>query len=304
MSGLIWSALGQAVSNAAGTVGGMMLRNAEDQRRREDEERREAAAVKRMEEADRIKSEREERRTEELEQRVAREARDVRTQAEMRSAERSTRAAEESAREAASRARNPATIESSIGTPGYGQSSATPGAVGEKLTPSQQRLQRATDEADIAAEMGAHSSVIKFYEKKRSDVLAEIREENREKRETAKQESTERRLDMMQERIESQNRADQARAARAARQPAPTSPRQLPTERLTTQAETLRKAAKEASGQRKRDLEDELDQVLAELRRRRAEKQPAGSPPPAAAQAPRPAASGAQTTRNYSNLWK
>ena len=287
MSGLIWSALGQAVSNAAGTVGGMMLRNAEDQRRREDEERREAAAVKRMEEADRIKSEREERRTEELEQRVAREARDVRTQAEMRGAERLTRAAEESAREAASRARNPATIESNIGTPGYGQSSATPGAVGEKLTPSQQRLQRATDEADIAAEMGAHSSVIKFYEKKRSDVLAEIREENREKRETAKQESTERRLDMMQERIESQNRADQARADAAARQPAPTSPRQLPTERLTTQAETLRKAAKEASGQRKRDLEDELDQVLAELKRRRE-----SSGTPGAAPAPSSAASG------------
>ena len=179
MSGLIWGALGQSVANAGSTIGGMMMRDIEDQRRREEEERREERAMRRMEEADRIKSEREAKRVEDLEQRVAREATDVRTRAEKRGAERATKQAEENTREAGTRATNAALIESNRGTPGYGQSSATPGLVGEKLTPAQQRLQRAGDEAEAALEMGAHSSVVKFFEKKREDTLNQIREENR-----------------------------------------------------------------------------------------------------------------------------
>lgn len=191
MSGLIWGALGQSVANAGSTIGGMMLRDIEDQRRREEEERREERAVRRMEEADRIKSERERRAAEDLEQRVAREAQDVRTRAEQRGAARREQQLDQDAARMAAASAGAAELglpaptasdykETMKAVPGMREQYGKQGTIAEPMTPAQERLQRASEEAETALEMGAHSSVVKFYEKKRSDVLNEIREENRE----------------------------------------------------------------------------------------------------------------------------
>jgi hypothetical protein len=68
--------------------------------------------------------------------------------------------------------------------------------------------------------------------------------------------------------------------------------REAPQERLTAEAETLRKAANEAVGERKRALEAKLDEVLAELQRRRAASKPTPAPAPGAARPPAAPASG------------
>lgn len=96
------------------------------------------------------------------------------------------------------------------------------------------------------------------------------------------------------ESIEARNRkAAQGKPA------APTAIKDVPYERLTAQAETLRKAINEASGERKKSLESQFDDVMGELRRRR--QSGAGTPAPSAAPGPAGASSG---PKNYSNLWK
>ena len=329
MSGLIWGALGQSVANAGSTIGGMMMRDIEDQRRREEEERREERAMRRMEEADRIKSEREAKRVEDLEQRVAREATDVRTRAEKRGAERATKQAEESTREAGTRATNAALIESNRGTPGYGQSSAAPGLVGEKLTPAQRRLQRAGDEAEAALEMGAHSSVVKFFEKKREDTLNQIREENRttesQRRDARLEAAEERRSREFQALLPLRQQAADAATTRAERPPAGAASGEKPItgvdlERTAKAAEkelalvlgvpvqqvpeTVASRLRKAQGRPlDKEVQSALDNYNASLQRWREfrQKPPGEAATPAPAAAP---AAGAQVTKNYSNLWK
>lgn len=76
------------------------------------------------------------------------------------------------------------------------------------------------------------------------------------------------------------------RRAPAGKGAAPASAKDIPYERLTAQAETLRKAINEASGERKQSLQSQFDEVMSELRRRR---QPSGA---AAAPSAAPRASG------------
>ena len=85
------------------------------------------------------------------------------------------------------------------------------------------------------------------------------------------------------ESIEARNRkAAQGKPA------APTAIKDVPYEKLTAQAETLRKAINEASGDRKKSLETQFDDVMGELRRRRQ----SGAGASGAAPAPSSAASG------------
>lgn len=85
------------------------------------------------------------------------------------------------------------------------------------------------------------------------------------------------------ESIEARNRkAAQGKPA------APTAIKDVPYERLTAQAETLRKAINEATGERKKMLETQFDDVMGELRRRRQ----SGAGASGAAPAPSSAASG------------
>lgn len=74
----------------------------------------------------------------------------------------------------------------------------------------------------------------------------------------------------------------------AAKPAAPVSIKDVPYERLTAQAETLRKAINEASGDRKKMLETQFDDVMGELRRRRQ----SGAGASGVAPAPASAASG------------
>lgn len=208
MSGLIWSALGQSVANAGSTIGGMMLRDIDDQRKREDEERREArareaeerreaAAIKRMEEADRIKSERDATREEELQKRVIKDTAAARARGQeigrAREAAAYDKLAESSAL-AGEQGDVPLTKEqlAAFGSkdPSIARQYRGMGLIDQNLPLSAQerRLRGAEDELAGAMETGAHSSVIKGFQEIRKGVLDEIREENRDAQTRAREE--------------------------------------------------------------------------------------------------------------------
>lgn len=208
MSGLIWSALGQSVANAGSTIGGMMLRDIDDQRKREDEERREArardaeerreaAAIKRMEEADRIKSERDAAREEELQKRVIKDTAAARARGQeigrAREAAAYDKLAESSAL-AGEQGDVPLTKEQlatvSRENPSIARQYRGMGLIDQNLPLSAQerRMQGAQDDLAGAMETGAHSSVIKGFQEIRKGVLDEIREENKDAQTRAREE--------------------------------------------------------------------------------------------------------------------
>lgn len=319
MSGLIWAGIGKGLADAGTTFGQYMLQDIKDRRSQEAEDRREAQALKRLEEADRIKSERDAAREEALQQRVIKDTAAARARGEeigrAREAAAYDKLAESSAR--AGEEGDIALTNEQLRNlpPELKRQYQSMGLINEKLplTADQRRLQSAQDDLMGAMEMGAHSSVIKGFQEIRKTVLDEIREENRDVRERAREDRLDAESRRRDERFEASEarrdrefkammpvRQQQADAATTrAERPAAAGGgdvRSAPTERLTTQAETLRKAAKEATGERKRNLERELDDVLAELKRRRTEQ---------TAPAPSAVPSGSSTVkRDYSNLWK
>jgi hypothetical protein len=179
------------------------------------------------------------------------------------------------------------------------------------------RLIAAEDRVTAAMGMGAHSSVLDAYTKARKDTLDEIRRENEQKRAEAAQAATDLRLDQQGRKTDAliqylgvkgdvaERNAETAeerekrlakgggKAASGGGQPGL---RGMTPERLSAEGETLRKAADKATGERKQRLEAQLDEVFAEMKRRRE----SGGASPTAAPAPRPSS----TTKNYSNLWK
>jgi hypothetical protein len=329
MSGLIWAGIGKGIADAGTTFGSYMLRDIEDQRRREDEERREANAIKRAEEAERIRAEREEKKAETLKQRVTTETAQVEQRATQIGTERrtarldsdATRLGEMSAKAdeqgdtALSKEqmldlirKDPALRES------YRKSGLIEGAA-ESTRDS--RLIAAEDRVTAAMGIGAHSSVLDAYTKAKADTLREVAEENREKQRAAAQAATDLRLDQQGRKTDAliqylgvkggvaERNAETAeerekrlakgggKAASGGGQPGL---RGMTPERLSAEGETLRKAADKATGERKQRLEAQLDEVFAEMKRRRE----SGGASPTAAPAPRPSS----TTKNYSNLWK
>lgn len=312
MSGFIWSALGGAVGNAGNAISGMMMRDIEDQRRLAEEDRKEANYIKRLEEADRIKSERDAKREEELQQRIIRDQAAARTRAgeigRARDEERLNTDAARLAEASASIAGDaPSTTAEQFKEmlrkdPSLRDQFAKTGVVGRNMTAQEREFQEAKDLGEAAMAVGAHSSVINAYAKLRSDVLDKIKEENKERERKADREATNTRLAQNERRLDILDKNADSNRIRAERPPASRPDRsQEPIERLTTQAETLRKAAKEATGDRRAALQADLDDVLAELRRRR---QPESAPAPGgAASAPGNNRASSGTTRNYSNLW-
>jgi hypothetical protein len=207
MSGLIWAGIGKGIADAGTTFGSYMLKDIEDQRRRDDEERREANAIKRAEEADRIRAEREEKKAETLKQRVTTETAQVEQRATQIGTERrtarldsdATRLGEMSAKAgeegdiALSKEqmldlirKDPALRES------YRKSGLIEGAAESTRDP---RMIAAEDRVTAAMGIGAHSSVLDAYTKARKDTLDEIRRENEQKRAEAAQAATDLRLD-------------------------------------------------------------------------------------------------------------
>lgn len=208
MSGLIWSALGQSVANAGNTIGSMMLRDIDDQRKREDEERREArareaeerreaAAIKRMEEADRIKSERDATREEELQKRVIKDTAAARARGQEIGRAREAAAYDKLAASSALAGEQgdvPLTKEqlAAFGSkdPSIARQYRNMGLIDQNLplNAQERRLRGAEDELAGAMETGAHSSVIKGFQEIRKGVLDEIREENRDAQARARDE--------------------------------------------------------------------------------------------------------------------
>lgn len=192
MSGFIWSALGNAVANSGSSVAGMMMRDIEDQRRVEAEDRREASALRRMEEADRLKTERERTAAEDLQQRIIRDQAAARTRAgEMARTREEQQLEADAARLAAASGSIAGDAPSTSAEqfkemlrkdPSLRDQFAKTGLVGRNLTASEREFQEAKDLGEAAMAVGAHSSVINAYSKLRSDVLEKIRDENRAER--------------------------------------------------------------------------------------------------------------------------
>lgn len=192
MSGLIWAGIGKGLADAGSTFGQYMLRDIEDRRRQEAEDRREALAMKRLEEADRIKSERETAREEALQQRVIKDTAAARARGEEIGRARESAAYDKLA-ESSARAGEEGDIALTKEQlrdlpPELKRQYQSMGLINEKLplTADQRRLQAAQDDLTGAMEMGAHSSVIKGFQEIRKGVLDEIREENRDARERAR----------------------------------------------------------------------------------------------------------------------
>lgn len=332
MSGLIWSGIGQGIAGAGQAFAGSIMKDIEYQRLLEAEQRREESAIKRLEEADRIKSEREDAKAEALKQRVAKESVEVSTKAADRAAKRE----EELAGKDLSRLMNTVgggdelrsedDFKRILADPRNRESYERAGLVEKRMD---SRLQRADDESQAALEMGAHSSVIEAYAKKREAVLKQIVEENKEARETRRLEQQDRRLSQQEEslaqqgertnaliaRMLSQNKTDQQRAdaattaaeaskTRAERPSATVRGQEYRTQSdFTTRERTLRTQIGKAFGEEKTRLQGELDELLDARKTWEAGRSTAA---PSPAPAVRPATPGATSTtsKSYSNLWK
>jgi hypothetical protein len=194
MSGLIWAGIGKGIADAGSTFGNYMAKDIEATRLAEREALREERLLARQEALERIKADREEAKAEALKTRVAAEA----VQVEQRAAEAPMR------RDAAALGRDSQTLAKSSAQAGedgdfalsedqlkgllqndpklresYAKSGIIEGAIKDKMDP---RLRAAEDQSQAALELGAHSSVIDAYAKKRRDVLDQIRLENTEKK--------------------------------------------------------------------------------------------------------------------------
>jgi hypothetical protein len=217
MSGLIWAGIGKGIADAGTTFGSYMLKDIEDQRRREDEERREANAIKRAEEATRIKEESDARKAEELKQRVSKETAQAQQRATEIGAERAGRrgaqleadaaAASTKLGELASMAGEPINtfgkeqvLEQIRKDPALRESFRKQGLIQGAAEPTRDaRLERAEDLLRAAREIGAHSSVLDAYTKDRADTLREIAEENKETQRKAELAATNRKVDLIEE---------------------------------------------------------------------------------------------------------
>lgn len=328
MSGLIWSGLGQGLAGAGQAFAQGIFKDIEYQRLLEAEQRREESALKRLEEADRIKSEREDAKAEALKQRVARESAAVPTRAAERGAQRDA--------EELQRLKDAGYVGGEMGSeedfkriladPASRKQFEDKGLIGKRMDP---RLQRADDETQAALEMGSHSSVIEAYSKKRTAVLEQIKQEFTEKKEENRYQEGLRREDRLNAQLEQTTRYQNAMAEAAGKRAdaattsaaaATTNARanetraensgtgsgrgsitadQRSMNNLVQRERTLENSLRNAFGDRKSQLETELAAIRSEMRTLRAAASQQSSPPAAA-----PSSSNTTTTKNYSNLWK
>jgi hypothetical protein len=179
MSGLIWAGIGRGIADAGQTFGNFMAKDIEDRRRATLEAIRDERLSAREEARDIRRVEREAATAEALKKRVAEES----VQVESRAADAPIRrdAAAVSRLGAQVEGESPVMEQSEIEklireNPQYREVYRKAGLIGEdKMDP---RLRAAEDQATSALEIGAHSSVIDAYSKKRRDVLEQIRLEN------------------------------------------------------------------------------------------------------------------------------
>lgn len=320
MKGLILAGIGQGISNAGKVFGDAMLRDIEYQRQLEAEQRREESALKRLEEADRIKSEREDAKAEALKQRVARESAAVPTRAAERGAQRDA--------EELQRLKDAGYVGGEMGSeedfkriladPASRKQFEDKGLIGKRMDP---RLQRADDETQAALEMGSHSSVIEAYSKKRTAVLEQIKQEFTEKKEENRYQEGLRREDRRDAEFKAllgvrQQNADAATTSAAAATTnaqanvtraeksgtgsgrASITAEQRDMNNLVQRERSLLNVLKSAYGADRDKYQAQLTEVQSQMRTLRAAAAQQSSPPAAA-----PSSSGTTTNKNYRNLW-
>lgn len=225
MSGLIWAGIGKGIADAGQTFAQAGMRQVELDRQDEREILREERLLKRQEALDELKAARERAREEELQQRVIKETGQVQTRATEIGAARTSKAFDplaESSAAAGEQGDIPLSKEQLQklvkDNPALGEQYKKMGLIESSmpLTESQARVRRVDDEVQASMEIGAHSSVIKGLQEKRKSVLEEIREENKEADRKTERDQANRRLDLMEERITSQNKTDAIRANKPA----------------------------------------------------------------------------------------
>jgi hypothetical protein len=191
MSGLIWAGVGKGISDAATTFGTSMMRQNEEEARLAREEARDARKLAA-----------EEKKAEDLKKRVISEI--AAAQGKAGDIGRDRIAGQVQAIGSQVAGDSPVMEQSEISAllkdnPQYEQIYRQSGIIKDAMDP---RAQRATDEVDAALGIGAHSSVIDALTKKRSAVLEEIREENKEKARVAERTEANRRLDQQDRRLD------------------------------------------------------------------------------------------------------
>jgi predicted RNase H-related nuclease YkuK (DUF458 family) len=212
MSGLIWSGIGQGIIGAGQAIGGAMMKDTEYQRQLEAESHKEENYIRRMEEAQRIKDDAAEKKAEELQQRVIKE----------------TAAAQETAKDipSARMARELKSVQGQIAgdspsmseaeiqqlikdNPQYKKIYEDAGYVTKK----NESLERTEGAIAAAMAAGSSSTTILNLQKQRTAVLDEIRQDFKERQETARADRFETQTEQTGQRIDilAKNSATQAK---------------------------------------------------------------------------------------------
>jgi uncharacterized protein YdcH (DUF465 family) len=201
MGGLIWSGIGQGITNAGQTVGGMMMKDIEYQRQLEAEQRKEDNFIRRQEESQRIRDEAAEVKAEALQQRVIKETTAAQAAgAEVPSARMAGQLKTVQGQIAGdSPVMSKAELQQLIkDNPQYNKIYEEAGYVTEK----NESLERAEGAIASAMAAGASSTTIGNLQKQRTAVLDEIKQEFKEKQEVARAERFETVTGQTNERLE------------------------------------------------------------------------------------------------------
>lgn len=207
--GLILGGIGKGIADAGAAYAGGMMKGAEFEMQQEREAQREQRQLRL---ADQLETQKEEKRAKqaiEVEQRAAeaplkREAGDVVTAGSKVAGESPVATKEE-------------VLKLIKENPQYREVYRKAGILTEdKMDP---RLRQAVDQESAAREVGVSSSMLDSYRKAKTDTLALIKEENKEKRDETRLEQSDRRLDIMEKGIVSRAAAADKRAAAGADKP-------------------------------------------------------------------------------------
>lgn len=105
--------------------------------------------------------------------------------------------------------------------PEYRETYAKAGLIEKPMSMSADKraIQGAQDKVDAALAIGAHSSVIETFQKSKESLLKEIRDENKERNERERLDQNDRRLDILDKRVTSQNNTDNIKANKPSGKP-------------------------------------------------------------------------------------
>lgn len=216
-NGLIWAGIGKGLADAGSTMGQFLLRGIEQQRQLEAEERREANYVKRLEEADRIKTESAERKAEELQQRVIKETTEAQTAGKDVAA--GVIARQLKGVQGAVGGESPAMSEGELSefvkaNPQYRKTYEDAGYIAKQ----DQRMAEAEGAISSAMSAGAHSTTIKNLQDIRKATLDQIRLESAERKEERTEKEAALRHEETGKRLDIANRVATAAETRAGKE--------------------------------------------------------------------------------------